>query len=252
MRKLLTAVIAIGILATVQAASFAVFTPISQSVQIASVTFTAQGVVNMNPVLYSVATGLQTNQIVWNPANITLGQTVWQGADTYMVITATITNSTGGIQIYSDNRNNGIYAYTTTGSTTSSPAGLISQSSTTQALPMCWRVSAVSTYTVAGVETDIVPGGAPNYHLYSKQMGGIASSFPCWVYLLDKTGPGYVATGGGYQEIWDSVLGIQFAEATWGQPGTPQVYVYFGASFAGATTPNTYQTTTLRVEAYHE
>jgi hypothetical protein len=248
MRKLLVAVFALGLVAAMKAPSFAAFTQVgTPSTLTAAASFTAQGSVSYSYQLFNL-TGGTTTQIWWNTALITLGQTTWQRADAYMVLTATMTNTTGGIQIYTNNTlGTASPQYTGAGN----PAGLVGTSSTTAILPMCWRAVNASTTTLT-----IVQGPAPYYNLYSSEFGGYANGngWPCFIYMLDHASTSFAPNAGNgiYQEVWDGTLGMQYAVNTFGQPGTSSIYLYFGASFAGATTPNTYKTSTLTLEAYHE
>jgi hypothetical protein len=230
-----------------KAPSFAAFTSVQTNTLTAAASFTSAGTVSFSYTLYNL-TGGTTTQIWWNTSLITLGTTAWQRADAYMVLNANITNSTGGIQIYTDNINaTAVPKYTGTGN----PAGLVGTSSTTAVLPMCWRAVTVSTTSLT-----IVQGPAPYYNLYSTELGGAmgGNGYPCFIYMLDKNTSTFApAAGNGiYQEVWDGTLGMQYAAMTFGAPGTSSIYLYFGAGFTGATTPNTYRTTTLKLEAFHE
>ena len=239
MRRLLTLVLALGLIAAMKTASFAAFNTMGISTMAASVSFVGQGVVNIEADLYNLSGGA-TTQIWWNTNSITVGATLWQSATSYVVLHSTITNSAGGIQIYTDNKGTGANpAYTGIGN----PVGLISMSTTTKALPMCWRIVAVSTTSLTIVQ------GSDN-KLYSSEEGGQAGSFPCFLWMIDKSS-GAFANSEDYVTIKDAVRGIQFAEATWGAAGSPN-YIYFGANFQYASIPDTYRTTTLRIEAFHD
>ena len=75
--------------------------------------------------------------------------------------------------------------------------------------------------------------------------------YPCYLWTMDRGTYGF-ADGIDYITIRDSKRGIQHGEATWGIAGSP-VYLYFGATFANVTTlPDTFRTTTIRIEAFTE
>jgi hypothetical protein len=245
MRKLLSIVLALGVVAGLTVASFATFTSsVSKSTFTAGITFTGQGVVQVNAQLN---TG---SSIAWT--GVSAGVTGWKAADTYIIMDSTITDATGGIQIYTDNKA-GDVAHPYTG--TANPAGLVgyqagvpTASSTT--LTMCWRLTDNTTNTLT-----IVQGG--DNKLYSNEIGGQAGQYPCFVWIKDFHTPAIPSTnttafanGEDYVTVKDALRGGQHAEGTWNSMPSPD-YIYFGAYFKNAVTPRTYNAT-LRVEAFFE
>ena len=240
MRKLFVAVLAVGLVFAMRAQSFAAFTSVSASSVTASITFTGLGSVNMG-ITWSAGSAF-----TWASPVPTIGTTTWQVADQYIILASTITQSTGGIQIYTDNYHAIVSTERYTGAAANA-AGLVCLSSTTQTLPMCWRVVAVST----GTQT-IVAG--TDGKLYLTQEGGQAGQYPCFLWMTDKGNTGWY-NGESYAEIKDGTFGLQTAEATWSTGVPSPVCVYVGANFATATTSaggTTYKTTTLRLEAFYD
>ena len=247
MRKLLAAVVVLGLLVVMKVPSYAAFTSVGISSYVAQCSFTTQGSVWTQLLLLNL-NGTTTNQVYWDTGNISVGTTLWQSASSYILLYSTITNSTGGLQIYTDNKNGSVVAERYTG--LGDPAGLVGMSTTTQALPMCWRAVAISTNSLT------IKRGSPGPadRLWANELG---SGFPCFLWMLDKNSPvsswnpsGW-SNGMDYARIRESVRGVQYAEATWGAMGSP-IYIYFGADFTSASSPNTYKTTTLRIESFYQ
>lgn len=242
MRKLFVAVFTLCIVAVMGSASFA--DSITVSTMTASVTFFSQGVVNVGFDLMNL-TGGPTTQIWWDPAKIIVGTPDWVGAGAYIVLYSTLTELNSGIEIYTDNMAsdaNPQYAggvQTSTGA--ANPAGLVDANTTTNALRMCWRV-AFNPLTQLNI-MQIAPG-------YPMRLWDLSTGdqYPCYLWIMDKGTYAY-SSNLDYRTIRDS-RGIQHGEATWCVTGSP-VYVYFGATFqAGGRLPDTFRTTTIRIEAY--
>jgi hypothetical protein len=203
------------------------------------------GTGTMNVSVNNRFSGVTASSFTWSGVNA--GVTRWKAADQFITLQADYFDSpagnTWGIRIYTDNIGTGANPrYTGKGS----PAGLICQSTTTQALPMCWRIVDVdiSTTTLAIVQ------GTDN-KLYSVESGGQPSGFPCYLWILDLNKPGgFLPADNDYAVIQD-IRGIQYSEATRGGAAAPN-YMYIGANFTGATTPNTYTTNRLTLELFHE
>lgn len=177
---------------------------------------------------------LTTSQMTWS--GIVPGTTQWACADQYIEITTDYHYPGWGIQIYTDNTNaTASPRYTGTGN----PVGLVDASTTTQVLPMCWRVVDVSTNTLGIQQT-------ADYHLYSPQLG---TGYNCWLFMMDKGTSGY-ADGSDDVTVWD-IRGIHSSESGFTGAMSPN-YVYIGANFATALTPRTYHTNKLTVEVFYE
>lgn len=258
MRKLFAAVLAVGMIAVAASTSFAAFTSKSTTVVIASATFIAEGQVNVSAVIKNIVDDADATQLGFsgtggNPP------TGWKVSDQYILLHSTITHSSGALQIYTNNYNNAVaserYSGVVNSSYSASPAGLVDMSTTTKVLPMCWRITTVDTATATSDLTIVQGpvGPAPDYqvHLYAAQLGGVASDYPCFLWMLDKGMWGF-GNGKDYAIIRDMTHGIQHGEATWAMTNVSPLYVYLGADFSFATTPNTYKTTSLTIEAYHD
>lgn len=197
--------------------------------------------------LRNYSNNVATTSITWS--NVLLGATKWKAADQYLELKLDYFTPGWGIQIYTDNKAPGAAPYRYTGVSTATAAGLVayspadpSVSSTT--LPMCWRITDVSTTTV-----NIVRGANPSFpdRLSEATLG---SGYPCFLWMMDKATGGF-ANGLDYITAWDS-RGIQHAEATWGAGAFSSNYIYLGADFSAAVTPREYRTRALILELFNE
>jgi hypothetical protein len=193
---------------------------------------------------------------------ITLGTTKWKAADSYLTLNASMTDGTGGIQIYTNNvHNTSPYIYT--GSTVSqSCAGLVDSADTTQVLPMCWRIVQVSTTSLSIVQYSTSTTAIPIY-LGAQELGSkdcenrtyqAGIDFRCFLWMLDRSSSGFGGDGSSYITVMNAANGIQYCENGWGQVGNSAV-IYLGADFSKAMTSSSgtaYGTTTLTVESYHQ
>jgi hypothetical protein len=192
-----------------------------------------------------------TNYISWTPPVLPYG---WVAADQYLRIDCEPNLSSWGIQIYTDNKAADAAPYRYTG--IANPVGLVGYragvpavSSTT--LSICWRLTDGTTNSLT-----IVQGG--DNKLYSSQLGGVTSAYPCFLWMKDFSTPAIPATnttafvnGEDYVTLKDALRGGQHAEGTWNSMPSPD-YVYFGAKFTNAITPGVYKTGKLTVEFFSE
>lgn len=250
MRRLLFVFLALSVVVGLTASSFAA-SSVSKSTFTASVAFTGTGSITLSASLKDITTHGTTTQISWDPAEITLGSTNWQRAKQYAEIVSVITSSSGLVQIYTDNcatdANPKFYIVTPT---SFNPVGLVKTDTKDRTLKTCWRVCD-STITLAAGDIQ----QAVNNQLYSSVYG---SSYPCYIWMKDAKTPNITSenttqfvNGEDYVTVMDANRGGQHAEGTWGLFTSPD-YIYFGAKFTGAVRPATYQTNTLRIEAYIE
>jgi len=255
MRKLLAAVLVLGLVVAMKATSYA-YTPITPTtnIPVGAVTVNGTGVVNMSFTWSSLS--------ALTFAAPTIGVTGWELANNYLILKSTVTDATGGIQIYTNNRNATDGTYKFTGSSpTFNAAGLVNGSATTQALPMCWRASTQvsgSTYTFTIVQGQGLDPANPNgIGLFEANLGGAASKYACYLWMTDYTDPGYSVS---YSSIRVGANGVQAAESTWAPVAAySTVNIYLGANFANAMVGGygtgqtaTYQTTTLTLVAYYQ
>lgn len=245
MRKLVTAVLSTAMLGMFAASSFAAFTSVSKSTATASVSFTAEGVVNVAIEIRNRSNSALASALTWT--GVTPGTTAWAGSDQYILMLSNITAATGGVQIYTDNKSAEM-AHPYTGVSTATVAGLVgwnaaNPSLSSSTLPMCWRVTDAATADINIVR------GAPGFpdRLWEQTLG---NAFPCYLWMLDKATGGALEMGMDYITVKDKARGIQFAEATFGTTLSPD-YIYVGADFSNAVTPADYATV-LRLEAFTE
>jgi hypothetical protein len=205
----------------------------------------------MSAVLKNRSDNSTAANLTWS--GVTLGTTKWLAADQYIqlqtdyydVVMSSMSGRTWGIEIYTNNKSAGASPrYTGTGN----PAGLVSITTTTQVLPMCWRIVDVSTTSLSIVQA----GPSPDIqHLYSSELGGYknGAGFPCFLWMKDKNTAGFIDSDD-YITVWDA-RGIQYAETARGG-ALPPNYIYLGADFTSALTPGIYDTGTLTLELFHD
>jgi hypothetical protein len=180
--------------------------------------------------------GQTASQVEWSNAAPFSG---WATANQYLELNFTYFHAGWGIQLYTNNRAaQANPAYTGTGD----PAGLVDVSSTTQRLPMCWRVVDTSTTTVTIRQGAV---GYP-YRLWSEQLG---DKYPCFIWMMDKNSSDFV-NALDYITVWDE-RGIQQSEDSFAPAVSPN-YIYLGADFSQAASSRTYRTNRLMVELYYE
>jgi hypothetical protein len=248
MRKLIVSLVMFAVVCVSATSVFAAaFASVSKSTVTASISFTGAGIVSV-----SIAGG----PIQWS--SVTPGVTGWLAANSPITMTSQITNATGGIQIYTDNMAadaNPKYPSSIVGQTVpaANPAGLVTASSTTAVLPMCWRLTDGTTTSIGIVQ------GTDN-KLYSTQLGGQAGSYPCFLWMMDKNtfaipsaNTAAFVNGMDYVTIKDAARGGQHAENTFAQFPSPD-YIYFGANFSGAviSQAGVNYGATIRLEAFTE
>ena len=154
-----------------------------------------------------------------------------------------------GVQIYTDNKASDAGSFTFTGSTSTDPAGLVDSTDTTKTLKMAWSVKD-TTVTVSGFMAPAPVADDPG--------AGDTNSFQ-WSFMQDQKTPGFSGNGSAaIATVVDSngngnLYGNHFASGPtqFGAAISPH-RIYLEANFSNATTPDTYQTNTLRVEYYHD
>ncbi|MFC1500931.1 hypothetical protein ACFL58_00580 [Elusimicrobiota bacterium] len=218
--------------------SYAAVTSVSKSTSTAVASLTGTGNVSMSIELLNL-TGGSTTQIYWNTAGIDLGTTTWRRSDSYILLHATFTSATGGVQIYTDNKDGAADPQYVGVSTA---AGLVCVSSpTANPLPTCWRIVATSTDTLTIEETGVSS-------LYSTEIG---AGYLCFLFMKDVSVPGNFSDGDDDVTVVDWARGIHHSEGEWGQESTP-FYIYIGANFNGAEAGKVYKCSTLLIEAFTE
>lgn len=157
MNRLMAAALFAG--AAFTATSVWAFTSKGTLTTTASVQFTGAGTVAMSNEIRRVDNNAVATNIAWEGVTLPMS---WKMAATYVLLRSTVTDSTGGIQIYTDNKNpaGGLLSYTGTGNA----AGLVNQTVRTLTLPLAWSIRGSSNTPAA-----MSPGagdptfGAPGY-----------------------------------------------------------------------------------------
>jgi hypothetical protein len=261
MKKVLMCVL---FLTTICSTSFAAFSGVSRATITACAVFTSGGVVSFDYQLRNLSDNNTTSWIYWDTSVIAPGVTAWKVASSYILLESTITNASGGIQIYTDNKAaDANPAYTGSGN----PAGLVAEEAPADApLPMCWRITDLSTGPVAGLniaQVNRAGVGVTTATLYCPDLETSTNppdyQYPCFFWMTDRqtaanasAATSAFADGADYITVKDKIRGIHHAEGpNWGTTSSPD-YVYIGACFTNASTPRTYKTSTLRIEAFTE
>jgi len=246
MRKLFAAVLTLCLVSVMGPALFA--GSITVSSMTASVAFSGTGVVNVGLQLMNI-TGGTTNQIWWDPTKI-IGDIpgAWVGAGAYIVLSSTLTATGCGIEIYTDNlavdANPQSSLPPMISSGAANPAGLVDMHDGTNTLGTCWRVAFTPLSSV-----NIIQGTLDKTFPLRLWDTSTGDQYPCYLWMMDRNTYGF-ADGIDYVTIRDANRGIQHGEATWCATGAT-VYLYFGATFNNVKAlPDTFQTSTMRIEAF--
>lgn len=267
MRRFLEAIIAFCIICFVSAYAFAEFASVMKSNLTATVTFTDSGssqssAISMHIELKNRLNNNSTTWIWWDASQIKKGETDWRIADSYIVLYSTITNSTAGIQIYTDNKAPDADPKFTGTGPFANPAGLVAvDSPNIDPLPLCWRVVDVSTNTLDIVQVNRTDGNVTTSSLYCPAFETASNpqdySYPCFFWMKDRYTPSmpqYATTvfenGEDYITVKDA-NGIHHAGGyNWGQTQSPDC-IYIGAKFENVNY-GMYKTSTIRIEAFTE
>lgn len=204
----------------------------------ARIQFTSTGTFAWTVDLKNYSNHAATNTITWS--NVTVGTTKWKNADQYALVNSTITSSSAYIRIYTDNKNSTAFKYT--GTLTEGVGGLVGTGNTAAApLPMSWTMRAstsvfISTITLNPDDTSTATGYNSSYFI-DKALGDVFNSTTNVSYstMLKNSGFKYGP-----------------APTEYGGSGTGQSYLFFGANFATANTPNTYGCDRIIVQGINE
>lgn len=197
-------------------------------------TITAEATVTGGEVVMSIEVRRRDNNtvvssITWSVA----AGTGWTLAEQYILLHSTLTQSGGGIRIYTDN--NASDANPRYGGTfdTSNGAGLISTFTNTAVIPIAWLIKDNS-----GDPTT----GDPN-------------SIASWFYFKDKSQTNFWSDAGtkDYSTVGKAGFGYHYAQGQQNYSSMPSPnYIYIEANFSNAVGGWTYRTTTLRIELFTE
>lgn len=205
-------------------------------------TLTGTGSVQMTAVAKNRSDN--SNATALNFSNVTAGSG-WKLADQYIQLNTNITASgAGGVQIYTDNMAADANPKFTGNVQAQTPAGLVAVGDTTKKLPTAWRiVSDLTTVTGPAVPVGSVsnPDGYAWLYHKDKSQVAIGTDVTPW-----QDGEDFVT-------VYKAGAGIHFGQASnefGGFKTVDQNYIYTEADFTAATTPNTYSTNKLILEAY--
>jgi len=180
----------------------------------------------------------------------------WVRADQYLELAVDpYNNQTWGVQIYTDNKGSGANpTFSTTipaGKSGSNPAGLVDMQKTSATLPLAWSIKAGTQTAIAAEPATAEPndngqnGNPTDPHAFQ------------WLYMEDAQTPAIPSentnqfqNGNSFVTVQDNA-GIHFGQSDFEFGAQyPPNYIYLEANFKNALTPQTYQTSTLRVEFF--
>jgi len=247
MRKLFVFLVAAVFMSAASSAAFAQFSSVSSVKKTAKVVFTQAGTFTWDIAIKNVSDDAEATDITWDASAITPGSTAWANALQYVLITSTVTQVGAGIQVYTDNVNSsGTYKYYPQDTEAISAGGLVGvQTSSATPLPMAWRMKdskQASGFTVDPTSSiDEIRYSSLYFKDKSNNINNPPEATPFvngedYVTIL-KGGSGW-RWGGGPSDIGGSASG--------------SFYMYIGANFSSASTPNEYGTDTLTFEGYTE
>jgi hypothetical protein len=239
------------------------FTSVKVGVVTASATVGGTPIADFTLTLRDVTTpisGPTRTQLNWS--GVTASATGWKIADQLIVLNSTVTDRSGGVQIYTDNKSGAgtpadpQFVDPSPADATNSDsngAGLIyadPSGKTAEVLPMAWSVQGST--KVVGTSLLPVDPNAP-------AATGPASPAQ-WLYMSDKgttanipsTNTSAFANGADFVTMINA-LGIHAAQGPTGFfsfPDGQNSYVYLQTNFAGASASSTYLTKKLTVEAF--
>jgi hypothetical protein len=222
--------------------STAAFTSI-QTLSSTAKALTGAGATSMSIAIKKVADNSADTAVNWSAVTLPGN---WKVADDYIALTANITQAGGGIQTYTDNTANDASPKFTGDKAVQTPAGVINATDPTKKLPTAWSIRH-STGTIAAVDPNANAGESFLwfFHLDKAQVAIPSANATAWV-----DGDPYVTA--------QNTTGIHFASGPtqFGAPATNaglpdgQNNIYLEANFSGALGATTYQTTTVRLEAF--
>ena len=245
MRKVFSFLAAAVFMSLTASSAFAQFVSVSSMTKTAKAVFTSSGVFSWNIDIRNVSDDNPVADITWEASSITPGATGWVNAQQYILITSTVTDSKSAIQVYTDNMSGSAYVYSHTGSTdTVSAGGLVGKNTPSmKPLSMGWSMKDAKVAGGAVVDPTSANGEVKYASVYFKDKSDTL------INTATNTNP--------FQNGEDYVTIINSGGWKWGEGergGSPSgtFYMYIGADFSTANTPNDYGTDTLTFEGYTE
>lgn len=174
----------------------------------------------------------------------------WTEASQYLQIVSTLSVAGSGIQTYTNNTLATASPQYTGAVSSSTSAGLVNTTLTTQVIPLAWQIVASNSLTgPVAVDDPNCTGAANQPATCVAPFNGYA-----WFYYTDEAG-GKLANadaGNPYIEVESagSPPQIQYAQSSFGNSTSYTNNLYLEADFANATGGSTYKTSTLTVELF--
>ncbi len=223
-QKVLGSIFLLVVLTSLSTAAF-------QSIEVSTITAEATvtgGELSMSIEIRRRSDNVEVSSITWN---VTAGSS-WVLADQYILLHSTLTQSGGGIRIYTDNAADD--ANPKFGGTfgENNGAGLIDTSTNTIFLPIAWLIK-------DNLEDPTT--GDPN-------------TDTSWFYFKDKSQTNFWSNDTkDYSTVAKAGYGIHYAQGpeNYSLAQSPN-YIYIQANFNNAVGGRTYRTTALRIELYSE
>jgi len=256
MKKLVAVVLGLAAFAALSSSAWA-FVPVARTTVTATVTTggTRTAAVTVKIRTNTAPFGADQSQVTWS--GVTPPSTQWKIADQFLLLNATVTDSGGGVQIYTRNMDSDAspkFEDPTPGDTSntdSNPAGLLMGTSgtTTVTVPLAWSIKGAS----ATVGTDLLAAD-PN----TGPATGPGNKFQ-WLFMNDKNTPTIPATGtsafvnGAAYVTAINVSGIHAASGEadfFTFPDGSNSFLYVQANFSAAAAAQAYKTSTLTIESY--
>jgi hypothetical protein len=241
--KTLKGLAAIVLTAFLAGSSHAAFTSVTKTALSAGATLTGAGTVSFDAVIADRLTHAAATSLTWATHVTPAPGAGFLLADQYIQLNTTITVATGGgIQIYTDNTNAAATPKYVgpVNATSPTPAGLVATNGLSK-LPTAWAIqTSPITAPTAGNPNNITTFSNWFFHEDKAQVANNQNAT-----LFVNADPFITAYGAG--------LGLHFGQGPTQFGGFNAIdtnYIYTEADFTAATTPNTYATNELIVEAF--
>lgn len=271
MNRILSVLMAIALVFSTSSSAFAAWGSIGSEPFTASASPAAgtPGVITGFSASLMNISGGSAASVTW--PGVTAQNTDWKAAEQYIEVKGFATDSTWGIQIYTDNMAaTADPKYAGTGN----PAGLVETSGKATALPMSWRVVADKKFTTGSDDLKILQRyiAVDDIYVLLRLAGDYVADddyFAPWGWILDKNTDSDPDTPGiqgfGNYSVYATTVGNYGIAVAPGDPtlSTPvgtylpiptkdsTYHIYLGAKFISAEAEKTYTTNKLIVEMYH-
>lgn len=197
-------------------------------------------------------------------SGVTPPSTQWKLSDRCFVITATVTDAGGGLQIYTRNTDaDAVPKFVdptpgVTNNSDSNPAGLLrgnTVSNTGVVLPLAWSIKGSSAIIEGGTDLTGVGAADPN----NGSSAAVFNNKFQWKFFKDRATPTIPATNstvfvdGEPYVTMISIDGFHFGQADSEfapLSATKRAFVYLEADFTTAAANQAYQTTTMTIESF--